>query len=398
MNQVVLSELLKSSKTGFACGKRDVDGYIQLRMNNVGADGSLSLEKITRIPASNKQLETADLQPGDVLFNCTNSSELVGKTCYFPGHKDKVLYSNHFVRLRCRDDLLEGRYLFRWLTFLRGQGFFTSRCVRWVNQATYRKDDLLALKIPLPPLTEQRRIAKILDAADALRTKRREAIAQLDALVQSTFLEMFGDPVQNPKGWQVVEGAKVFQDLTYGTSTKALDSPKGDSLPVLRIPNIVGGQIDWKDLKFSSLTATEREKLKLIKNDLLLVRTNGNPNYIGRCARFDETRPTVFASYLIRCRLGKASGFDAEFIKNVIEAPTYRHKVRREARTTAGNYNLSTKGIRNFRFIQPPIALQERFAVITKHIGKQKDQLQSHLTELDYLFAALQDRAFQGVL
>ena len=71
------------------------------------------------------------------------------------------------------------------------------------------KGDIASLQIPLPPLAEQKRIAGILDAADALRAKRREALAQLDTLLQSTFLDMFGDPVTNPKGWEVTCGGDL---------------------------------------------------------------------------------------------------------------------------------------------------------------------------------------------
>ena len=94
--------------------------------------------------------------------------------------------------------------------------FGTGATVKGITQ-----NKLAELEIPLPPLDEQRRIAEILDAADALRAKRREALAQLDALLQSTFLDMFGDPVTNPKGWEVVTGAEAFEELAYGTSTKA---------------------------------------------------------------------------------------------------------------------------------------------------------------------------------
>lgn len=212
---------------------------------------------------------------------------------------------------------------------------------------------LSTFAIPLPPFPFQQRIAAILDAADALRAKRRESLAQLDALLQSTFLEMFGDPVGNPMGWEFINGASAFRELTYGTSTKSLDVPTDEALPVLRIPNIIGGRISWNDLKFAKLKESERKKLTLSKDDLLFVRSNGNPDYIGRCARFYDTKESLFASYLIRGRLSESSGLDAEFLKHQIEHSTYRHKVRKEARTTAGNYNLSTAGIRKFKFIKP---------------------------------------------
>jgi type I restriction enzyme, S subunit len=115
------------------------------------------------------------------------------------------------------------------------------------------------IQIPLPPLAEQKRIAAILDAADTLRAKRREAIAQLDSFLQSTFVDMFGDPVRNEKGWEVISGAKAFANLTYGTSEKAFDEQTDCSLPVLRIPNILGGKILWSDLKYIKLSGSPKD-------------------------------------------------------------------------------------------------------------------------------------------
>ncbi|WP_020558917.1 restriction endonuclease subunit S [Thiofilum flexile] len=254
------------------------------------------------------------------------------------------------------------------------------------------------LQIPLPPLPEQKRIAAILDAADTLRSKRRQSIAELDALLQATFLEMFGDPVENPKGWEIISANDVFTELTYGTSVKSFNDKRNNSTPVLRIPNVAEGKIDWSDIKFVSLNEKEIKKLRLKKNDLLFVRTNGNPDYIGRCALFDSDCEAIFASYLIRGRINKTSKLDANFIKHLIEYPTYRHEVRREARTTAGNYNLSTKGIKNFRFITPSWDLQKQFARIVESIEAQKALQQKHLDELDHLFSSLQQRAFNGEL
>ncbi|HQF91703.1 MAG TPA: restriction endonuclease subunit S [Synergistaceae bacterium] len=271
--------------------------------------------------------------------------------------------------------------------------FGTGATVKGITQ-----NKLAELEIPLPPLDEQRRIAEILDAADALRAKRREALAQLDALLQSTFLDMFGDPVTNPKGWEVVTGAEAFEELAYGTSTKATSEPSPGNLPILRIPNVINGSIDWSDLKFINLPPKVSNKFLLNKNDLLFVRTNGNPDYIGRCARFDGHKKALFSSYLIRGRLYATSGLDSEFLKNHIEFKTYRHEVRKEARTTAGNYNLSTFGIRKFCFIKPPLSLQRRFAAIVEGVERQKARMRAHGAELDALFASLQSRAFDGEL
>ncbi len=371
--------------------------YPYIKMDAIQLDGHLNLGLATKVDADSDELRKYRLKAGDFLFNTRNSYELVGKTAVFGNEPGNWIYNNNIMRIR----FLEGidpcfiNYVFH-SSLIKGQlesfkNKTTSVCAIYDSRLT-------KVQIPLPPISEQKRIAAILDAADALRVKRREAIAQLDALLQSTFLEMFGDPVTNPMSWDFVSGASVFDDLTYGTSSKSLEQPVDNSVPVLRIPNVISGQISWSDLKFAVPTEKETEKLGLRSDDLLFVRTNGNPDYIGRCARFDGSRKCLFASYLIRGRISPSIGLQAEFLKHLIEFPSYRHKVRREARTTAGNFNLSTKGIRNFRFIKPSLDLQKWFAHIVQSVEQQKAQQQKHLTELDTLFSSLQSRAFNGEL
>jgi len=201
-------------------------------------------------------------------------------------------------------------------------------------------------QIPLPPLEEQRRIAAILDKADAVRRKRQQAIALTEELLRSAFLEMFGDPVTNPKGWNSVNLRSQIAELRYGTSVKCDDIKANAALPILRIPNIVGEQISWNDLKYAELEAKEVTKLLLKPGDLLFVRTNGNPEYIGRCALFEEGYSNaLYASYLIRARLKSNARLYPAFIRDIISFPTYRSHLVREARTTAGNYNINTEGL-----------------------------------------------------
>ena len=198
-----LDDLLCDAQSGFASGERASDGVIQLRMNNVSTDGTLNLADMLRVPASKAQVAKYRLLPGDVLFNSTNSPELVGKTTIFHGYPEPVVFSNHFLRLRVDRGKLDPRYLARWFTHQWNQRVFQGLCTQWVNQAAVRKDDLLALQVPLPPLPEQQRIAAILERADRLRRLRRYALELSEGYLQAVFVEMFGDPVRNPKGWPI---------------------------------------------------------------------------------------------------------------------------------------------------------------------------------------------------
>lgn len=129
------------------------------------------------------------------------------------------------------------------------------------------KSKFAELKIPVPSIPEQRRIAAILDKAEVLRARRREALAHLDCLTQSIFVEMFGDPATNPKGWPVMEIGDLLASASYGTSEK---SGQDGEFPVLRMNNITRtGEMDFADLKYMDLDEAEYDRYLVKRGDVL---------------------------------------------------------------------------------------------------------------------------------
>ncbi|KPK79337.1 MAG: hypothetical protein AMS25_13030 [Gemmatimonas sp. SM23_52] len=290
--------------------------------------------------------------------------------------------------------LLSSEYLRWWLEHIRSRLVFDARGVTPKNiSATLVRN----LVVPLPPLAAQQRIAALLDKADAIRRKRRESVRLLEELLRSAFLEMFGDPVRNEKQWEVARAGELFSELMYGTSVKCSSEYRGSALPVLRIPNVVKGEVSWADIKFAQLSAGEVRKLRLCPGDLLFVRTNGNPEYIGRCAVFEGTRPALFASYLIRGRLKDEALYRPAFFKHVVSLPTYRARLVAESRTTAGNYNISTVRLRRLAMIRPPLRAQDRFLSLDGRVRKERETMGQWALEADRLFHSLADHAFRGV-
>src|SRR5581483_1421652 len=151
---------LVDAQPGFAAGQRDSRGVVQLRMNNVTTDGRLDWSSFIRVPEPPDG--AYDLAPGDVVFNNTNSAELVGKAALFEGWDERVVYSNHFTRLRAKPGV-DARFLVRWLNLKWREGLFAGICNLWIGQAAVSRQKLLGLDVPLPPLEEQRRIAALLD-------------------------------------------------------------------------------------------------------------------------------------------------------------------------------------------------------------------------------------------
>jgi type I restriction enzyme, S subunit len=256
--------------------------------------------------------------------------------------------------------------------------------------------------VPLPPLAEQRRIAEVLDRAEALRAKRRAALAQLDSLTQSLFPDLFGDPATNPKGWPTKPLGDLVAEFRYGSSNKSASQGK----PALRIPNVAGGTIDLTTLKLVPVGAAEFARLRLRDGDLLFVRTNGNPDFVGRCAVFDSTTAAtsgfegnefIFASYLIRARLA-ANIIAPVFLREYLLGAEGRRQLRSRSKTSAGQFNINTESLGAVPVPLPALPLQREFARRVGAVEKLKTAQRAALAELDALFATLQHRAFKGEL
>ncbi len=180
---VRLGEVVREAQAGFACGKRDDKGIAQLRMNNIDTKGSFVWDNVLRVPVEGVNWEPFVLKPGDVLFNNTNSTELVGKSALFGGYVEPIVFSNHFTRLRTDNRALSPDFLASWLYHQWLQGVFAAICNRWIGQSAVKPDKLLALQIPLPPLSEQKRVAAVLtEQMTAVDRARAAAEAELETI------------------------------------------------------------------------------------------------------------------------------------------------------------------------------------------------------------------------
>jgi type I restriction enzyme, S subunit len=314
---------------------------------------------------------------------------------------DGATASTGFCVLRSNPEKIDRSYLFQWVK----TSTFVSDMVRKATGASYPAVSdriILESQIPLPPIAQQKHIAAILDQAEALRSARRKAIGLLDELARSVFLEMFGDPVTNPKGWNIRKLADFVDEFRYGSSNKSQATGK----PILRIPNVIGGTLNLTELKTVPVDDAEFERLKMQDGDILFVRTNGNPDFVGRCAVFERRLVVntgfsedefVFASYLIRARISSKL-IDTTFLREFLLGSSGRQQLRSSCKTSAGQFNINIPSLSAVFFPLPPLALQQEFADRIGAIEALKAQHRESLTKLDALFASLQHRAFRGEL
>ena len=254
-------------------------------------------------------------------------------------------------------------------------------------------------QIPLPPLPEQWRIAEILDKADALRAKRREALVQLDALLQSTFLDMFGNPVTNPMGWEMRSlGDLAVEKPNNGIFrrnpeySESLDS----GLPVVWVEELFRGtRIDVSESRRLEANQTEIEKYGLLPGDLLFCRSSLKLDGIAYNNVFlGEPEEALFECHLIRVSL-RTDVVNPMFLNLQLRSGPMRAVLKSKSKT-ATMTTIDQKALSSVEVVVPPVGLQNRFVAIVESIEQQKASQRAHLAELDTLFASLQYRAFRG--
>lgn len=264
---------------------------------------------------------------------------------------------------------LDSRYLWHWLEEVRMELLSKGRGATFLQ---VNRKDIQELQIPLPPPAEQKRIAGILDVADTMRAKRRESLAQLDSLLQSSFLDLFGDPVSNPMG--LPQGTL---ETAFKFTTGKLDSNAA----------IEGG-------KYPFFTCA-RETFAI--ND-----------FAFDCEALLLAGNNASADYSVKHYTGKFNAYQRTYVITINEDMlTYKYaRVALEymlgdlKRFSKGsNTKYLTMGILNkMPILIPSLPLQQKFAGIVESVERQKERQRGHLAELDALFASLQHRAFRGEL
>lgn len=305
--------------------------------------------------------------------------------------KNKASSNQQITALKFKE-FIEPRFAYYWFVYNRKklQGFANNAVVPILNNQSLKSLDFI-----YPPLSVQKRLADTLDKADALRQKDQQLLQKYDALAQSIFYDMFGDPVQNERKWNAMLFGELCQSFKYGTNVKSHEHKTLKSVPVIRIPNVLNNSVVFTDLKFSELPEKEWKDVRLEKGDLLFVRTNGNPEYIGRCAVYNSSMESAYASYLIRARLKYDTLLLPQFVQSVLSSEMYRSEVVKRGTTTAGNYNINTESLKSLSIILPPIEQQRQYEEVHKRINIMKEKANLNLKCSNIIFQNLISNFFK---
>jgi len=403
MNSVKLEEIVDNCRTsyGFEAGELECNALVA-KVSNITEAGHFHRDFESR-SFTEQELEQLRAKPGDLFVVKSSGSKkriLSGKTAMVTSDSPTPLIASNFLlQLRPKFEYANPKYLWYYLNSSWSKayvktivGAFTYPNLKW---STYRKHP-----IPLPPLPEQKRIAAILDAADELRTKRRESLRLLDDLIQSTFLEMFGDPVTNPMGWRRCKFGDYIQVLTdyhangsYATLRKHVKIKNSiDYALMIRTTDLESESYSSDNIYISEDAYNFLEKSKVYGGEVIINKIGsagrvylmpvlGRPVSLGMNAlliRMKSPLNNIFAYYYLTSKYGYY-----EIKKRVKGAVT--KTIRKDA-------------VRDIPFLLPSNERLDSFNTAIESINQQKARLQSHLDELDTLFASLQQRAFNGEL
>ena len=231
--------------------------------------------------------------------------------------------------------------------------------------------------VPVLDRKKQNEIVEILNKCKFIIDSRKRELVELDNLIKARFVELFGDPIKNPKGWEVVTIGDIVTEVRYGTSKPAVE---GGKYPYLRMNNLtVDGHLDLKDLKYIDIPDDEMEKCVVRKGDVLFNRTN-SIELVGKTAVFDLPEDMVIAGYIIRVRLNER--LLPEIFSQYMNLEALKDILRAMAKGAVNQANINAQELQSIKVYVPDMEVQKQFIKMKEQVDKSKvtKQIDSHIS------------------
>ncbi len=329
------------------------------------------------------------LKDGDLLWNSTGTGT-IGRACLYQQTRvnEKIVVDSHVTIVRPNKELAS-KYLFYWINGPVIQGKVIAMQAGSTNQVELSKSAIEDTIIPLPPLLEQHRIAAILDKADGLRRKRAETIKLLDQFLRSVFLEMFGDPNTNPKGWQKHKLNQIGT-LDRGKSKhRPRNAPEllGGAYPLVQTGDVAncGGYITKYEQRYSELGLKQS---RMWPRGTLCITIAANIAKTG-ILNFDACFPDSIVGFT------PSKNVRTEYVQFWL---SFLQKKLEETAPESAQKNINLRILRNLDVPLPPLDLQNKFISVVMRNKKIKENMEHETAELGLLFNSLAQRAFRGEL
>lgn len=383
---------------GLTYSKKDEATFsdkIVLRASNIDLDTStLVLDDLKYLKEDFVIPNDKKLQK-DCIFICMSSGSKshLGKVAYIDRDYDYA-FGGFMGLIKPKTNILP-RYLFYLLQTPEYKEFI-KKLSNGININNIKFSDLKEFQFELPSLEEQGKILNTLDKADEIRAKKKLANDKLDEFLKSTFISMFGDPV-NDKTIPKEHLEKYLVYVQNGISRRR-KIPQNIGEIVFRIKEIRENYIDYSDINRIPLDDKEKDKYRININELLFIRVNGNKDYVGRNTVFrGYNEDTFFNDHIMRVKINE-SELNPIYLSRFLNLPFGKEEIKKYVKTSAGQFTINQHGLGSVELPIPPIEDQNKFAQIVEKVEAQKQKNEQVIEQMDNLFNSLSQRAFKGEL
>lgn len=371
---------------------QDKDGDVRLlQLADIGVGEYLNKSNRFMTSAKAKALKCTFVMPGDILI--ARMPDPVGRACIFTGDEKPCVTVVDVCILRPDSSVVD----LNWLTYRINSPGFQNEISSWITGTTRQRisrGNLSKLKLPLPPLPEQKRLAAILDKADSIWRKRQEVVRLTEELLRSAFLEIFGDPVTNPKGWEEAALTEVAEIVSGVTKGRKLDGKQTVLAPYLRVANVQDGYLNLSEIKEIEVLPSDIAKYRLLDGDILLTE-GGDPDKLGRGTVWREhVEDCIHQNHIFRVRIN-TDNLLPDFLSMLIGSDRGKRYFLKAAKQTTGIASINSTQLKNFPVLIPSLRLQQRFEKYIVSTQKLKRRLIETDAATDALFNSLLQRAFK---
>lgn len=368
-----------------------------LPMSSVSEQGAIIRSEIRELHEVAKGYTY--FENGDVLVAKITPCMENGKATFVSGLKHGLGFGStefHVLRPKSKS-IFDGRYLFYMIwnsCFRHAAGL---RMTGSGGQKRVPKRFLETFEIPFPSVAEQKRIASILDKADAIRQQAGNYKALTDRFLQSKFALLFGDPKRNPQGWKEVELQSVAKLKSGVTKGRKLIGKTTVDVPYMRVWNVQDAHIRMDDVKTIEVLSSDIEKYRLEEGDLLLTE-GGDPDQLGRGAIWYSPIPVcIHQNHIFRVRANRDL-VTPEFLSAMVGSEYCKQYFLRMAKQTTGIASINMTQLKRCPVMLPPLDLQRKFSEFDFKLKKTIQNLERRRVVGDELFNSIAQKAFKGEL
>ena len=335
-----------------------------------------------------KRLNCKEVFPNDILVS--RLPEPVGRGCIIPDIGEKMITAVDCTICRINENLVDRKYF---CYFLESNAYKTQleQHVTGTTRKRISRKNLSSVEIDIPEQAKQKEVVYKLDRLKKIIQNYNRELDLLDELVRARFVEMFGDPEDNPFKWDKMPLSNIMLNANNGMARRGNDE---NGNIVLRLVELQDGYINYSNPNRICLNENEKKRYLLKNNDFLFARVNGNPDNVGRCAVFHDIGEDVYHNdHIIRVHFNEEL-LNGVFASELINSNFGKRQLKKRIKTSAGQYTVSQDGIGAIVSIVPPLELQNQFASFVQEIDKSRSRIQKSLEASQELFDSLMQEYF----